>query len=337
MNLELIRRSLSEITHILPIDRFALLNGVMCSFMGLTFNTNGTLSLLWLEYDEQYREKLEEAELAPPEAEPKIFTNRMKLLGGRSIEPRNGLENVRTVSFGGKEFSSRSGGGSLVGGGSWEKAALFTRFMLSDWKAEGFEWPDMDYVYLKHVDIDGHFDRIPDIAPAAPISFGCFGGIRRSHPQIPVTLVVDGEKQSLSFDMDGEEIAVTIEQVSLLDMYNECEKKLDSIKDRLSAEDLSEQRKAVFGMLEENCPRGDMFAAVEYTAPEGVSLQFHSCAWLDRVPVHRGGNRSGIFMVKSDSGNKCAVIQESFAPDTKEIKAELITCTVMEKPFTVTI
>lgn len=91
MNFQVLQRQLSQIKEIAVIGRTAEIDGIICHVMGMVRRDDDTLQMLILQYDEEYRRKLAEAEIAELTDAPEeligglgeLITNRIEQRGDR--------------------------------------------------------------------------------------------------------------------------------------------------------------------------------------------------------------------------------------------------------------
>lgn len=100
---------------------------------------------------------------------------------------------------------------------------------------------------------------------------------------------------------------------------------------RMSEEEFEQRKKQFWEILEEHCPKGKHYLAVEYECSEDISLNFYEKEYLDTIPKPREGSASSIFMcIKPEKeegihGYKLrgCVIQKPLDGDVHSLEAEL--------------
>lgn len=333
MNFQVLQHQLTKIKEITVMSRNAEIDGVICHVMGMVLRDDHSLQMLILQYDEAYREKLEEAEIRELTGSPvDPVTNRSEQLGHRELRPALHFHGAEKVCIGDMELTANESG-SRCGVEQWDKVALFTRFLLNGWDPAGIDTQDINAMFLTSLTFEGVYDAIPTFEPEASIRFSMRQGSTRHLVELPVTLAVGSEyPDKLYFTDRGSEERhwAQINRVTLCNMWEEMSKTFDDprMKEQFTSEDLS-QRKAEFEEhFSEMCPKGMCFAVIEYECEEDISLQFYSKRWLDAEPIH-SGSVMGFFMSPDEPLGKlglklrAAVIQEPIAPNTASIEAEL--------------
>lgn len=194
MNLQGLQRQLSQISEIAVIGRTAEVDGIIYHAMGMVRGDDGTLQMLVLQYDEAYRRKLEEAEIAEFADTPEeLITNRIEKRGDRSIRPDLRFHHVEKIRIGDLELTVNGSSGSICGPRRWDRAALFTQFLLNGWNPGGIDTEDIDAMFLMELDLAGTYDAIPTFDAGAPICFSMGRDSTNHLVELPVTLAIGGE------------------------------------------------------------------------------------------------------------------------------------------------
>lgn len=334
MNFQVLQNPLSHIKEIAVISRNAEIDGVICHIMGMVRRDDHTLQMLILQYDEAYREKLENAEIAVLTASPgELITNRIEQRGDRNLKPTLCFSSVEKVCFGDLELTTNESGSGKCGTEQWDKVALFTQFLLKGWSPVGIDTKDIGAMFLTNLTFVGTYDAIPAFDTEAPIRFSMRRDSTHHLVEKPVTLTVGSEypdKLYFSDKVSGEQHWVQINSVTLCDMWVEMLKTFDNprLKEQVSLEELARSKAEFEERFSEMCPKGMCYPVIEYECEEDISLQFYSKRWLDAEPIHKK-SALGFFM-KSDEpiGKlglklKAAIIQEPMMANIVNIEAEL--------------
>lgn len=334
MNFQALQRELSQIKEMAVSGRNAEIDGAICHVMGMVRRDDHTLQMLILQYDEAYREKLREAEIANLTDFPvKLITNRIEQRGDRYQETTLRFGGVEKASIGALELTTSESSSGICGTEQWDKAALFTQFLLNGWNAAGIDTKDINAMFLTNLKFDGQYDAIPVFDAEAPVRFSMRRYSMRHLVELPVTLVVgSGYPDKLYFadKVSGEQHWVKINRVILQDMWAEMSKVFENprMKEQFSPEELDRKRTEFEERFSKMCPKGMCYPVVKYECEEGISFQFYSKRWLDAEPIHNNSAMS--FFMKPDEPTgelgmelKAAVIQEPMAANTVSLEAEL--------------
>ncbi|EHQ89844.1 hypothetical protein [Desulfosporosinus youngiae] len=334
MNFQELQNRLSQIKEIAVISRNAEIDGVICHIIGMVCRDDHTLQMLILQYDEAYREKLENAEIAVLTASPgEALTNRIEQRGDRDLEPTLRFGSVEKVSFGDLELTTNGGDSSKCGTKQWDKVALFTQFLLKGWSPVGIDTKDIGAMFLTNLTFTGAYDAIPAFDTEVPIRFAMRQDSTRHLVEMPVTLTVGSEypdKLYFTDKISGEQHWVQINRVTLCDMWVEMEKTFANprLKEQLSPEEVDRSKGEFEKLLSEMCPKGMCYPVIEYECEENIFLQFYSKGWLDAEPIHKN-SVLGFSMKTEESMGKLGfklkgdIIQEPMPANTVSIEAEL--------------
>ena len=210
---------------------------------------------------------------------------------------------------------------------------LFFDMMDAGWTVP--EWlKDTDWDNLQLVTLNiSNREKLPAYSLDMPITI-----MHRPNPirhilEKTVTLNV-GKSCSFSFmDHYGDKVQCYINNVILIDVWNDTEKQLNDpkLKERFSPEQLQQARKYSYDALEQNCPKGMCYIGIEYECSKDLSFTFYSKQYLKSRPEEHRGSASFFLMgFKSDKKTgthnlplKGCVIQTPVPPDTAKIPAEL--------------
>lgn len=334
MNLQGLQQQISQIKEMAIIGRSTEINGVICHVMGMVLSNCNKLQMLVLQYDEVYRSKLEESEIADLSSFPADeLSNRIELRRDKNPRPAVRLSSSEKVCIGGLELTSNESSSGICGTQEWDKLVLFSHFLINGWNPIGINTWELSTLFLTTLTFDGVYETIPEFDAEAQIRFNMRQDSMCHLVELPVTLSVGSEypeKLYFSDKVSGERHWVQINKVTLCDMWTEILKTFDKpqMKERFSPEELDQHRAEFKKRFAEICPKGMCYMVIEYECEEDISLQFYSKRWLDTKPIY--SNSSMGFFMKPDEQMgklgmklKAAVIQEPLEPDTSSIEAEL--------------
>ena len=199
---------------------------------------------------------------------------------------------------------------------------------VPDWLREK-EWDELQLVTLKIADLK----RLPGYSPQMPILIKHRPDSIRHIVEKTITLTV-GKKRSFSFlDHDGEQVWCHINDVTLIDVWEDTEKQFQDPKyiKKVSPEQLAEIKESCYKALEQNCPQGMCYIGIEYECSKDFSLQFYTKEYLSSYPeCHSGSAFFFLMRLKPDKDTgthglplKGCVMQTPLSPDTVKIPAEL--------------
>lgn len=331
MNIKYLQEQLSRIDEVKIIGKAKEINGVIYNVAALVrYGTD--LRLIIIDYDEQYRQQIEDREMSEScEERHKPETNRI-LIKSREHDFKP-LRTIKSVIIGSKEFEVSGSEGSGLSVQDGESIVLLTELLRCGWNPEGIDFQRIDNLYLTSVELKGEFSKISEIEENPRLHFTMRNDSIAHIVEHPVKLTVNGEyteKLWLKSKKTGEENWVQINKVYLQDMWSEMEKTFSQPKllERMTPEEIEKAKKDFEKHFIKICPKGMCFPIVEYECDESISLEFHSTKYLESQPVSNGSSMG--FIVSSDKKTgilgmklKVAVIQEPMDINTEIIEAEL--------------
>lgn len=331
MNIRYLQKLLSRIDEIKIIGKSAEIDGVICNVAGIV-RYGMQLRLIILEYDEHYRQQIEEREMLElSDGTHESETNRIMMKGReKAIQP---FRPIKSVFIGDVEFGVSGSEKRRLNIQDGESVLFLTELLRNDWKPEGIDYQDIDMLFLTSLELTGDFTKIPDFENNNQIHFTMRKDSTSFLVEQPVTLIVNGEyPEKLWFKNEetGEVNWAQINRVYLMDMWVDMGKTLSDPKrlKQMTKEQIDKAKKDFEERFLEICPKGMCYPIVEYECEECISLQFYTKNYLESKPVH---NNSGIgLIVGTEKATgilgmklKAAVIQEPVTVDTVSIKAEL--------------
>lgn len=333
MNIKYIQEQLSRIDEIKIIGKNAEIDGVVCNIVGIV-RYGKKLRLIILEYDEVYRQKVEEMELSGPCEFRQQEINRSILKGRDRIEAIQPFRPIKSVFIGEMEFDINVTENLLLNSKDGESVLFLSELLRNGWNPEGVDYQNIDMLFLISIEFAGDFTEIPKFDDNAKLHFTMNKDCVSYLIEQPVILTVNEEyREKLWFKNKetDEEHWTQINRVYLMDVWSDMEKNLSDPKllEHMTKKQIEEAKMHIEKSLIEVCPKGMYYPVIEYESEEDISLEFHTKEFLDSKPVHHGNGSIG-FIIRSDNSTgilgtklKAAIIQEPVSGNTKIIEAEL--------------
>lgn len=331
MNIRNLQKLLSRIDEIKIIGKAAEIDGVVCNVAGVV-RYGQQLHLIILEYDEQFRQQIEEMEISElceisqvPETNRIMFKRRKN-----TAQP---FRLIKSVFIGDVEFEVSGSENRRLSVQDGESVLFLSELLRNGWIPEGVDYQNIDNLFLTSIEFVGEFAKIPDFENKPLLHFVMSNDSVSYLVEQPVTLIVKGEyPEKLWFKNKetGEEHWVQINRVYLNDMWDEMERIFSgpNLLKQITKEQIAKAKKDFEERLLEICPKGMCYPIVEYECEECISLQFHTKKFLDSMPDHKNGSVG--FIVRADKSTgilgmklKAGIIQEPVATNTVIIEAEL--------------
>ena len=333
MNIKYIQKLLSRIDEIKIIGKTTEIDGVVCSIAGIV-RYGQKLRLVILEYDEVYRQKVEEMELSEPCEVRQPETNRSILKGRGRIEAAQPFRPIKSVFIDEMEFEINVTENRLLSFKDGESVLFLSELLRNGWNPEGIDYQSIDMLFLTSIEFAGDFVEIPEFDDNVKLHFNMNNDNISYLVEQPVILNVNGEyPEKLWFKNkeDSEEHWVQINKVYLMYIWGDMEKSFSSPKlsENMTKEQIDEARRNIERSFIEACPKGMYYPVIEYESEEDISLEFHTKKFLDSEPVHHGNGSIG-FIIRPDKPTgvlgtklKAAIIQEPILGNRDIIEAEL--------------
>lgn len=331
MNIRYLQEMLSRMDEIKIIGKSAEIDGVVCNVAGIV-RYGLQLRLVIFEYDELYRQEIEEMEIAELcDIEQGAETNRIRMKSKEKVSQP--FRAIKSVFIGDTEFEVSGSENQRLSVKDGESILLISELLRNGWNPKGIDYQDIDMLFLTMIELVGDFSKIPDFESDALLHFTMRKDSISYFVEQPVRLVVDGdypEKLLFKSKEDDEEHWAQINRVYLNDMWSEMEKTFSDPKllNHMTEEQIANAKKDFEKTFIEICPKGMCYPIVEYECEEFISLQFYTEKYLDSKPVYN--NHSIGFIVGADKkiGKlgmklKAAIIQEPISKNTEYIEAEL--------------
>lgn len=332
MNIRCLNEFLCRKEEIAVIGKSAEIDGIIYNVMGVV-RIGLQLQLLILQYDEAFRQSIEEDEASFCEVPHKPESNRELLSRKRQHDAVNPFWSVGSVFIGEKEFEVHGAERRRLSIQSWEDVLLISEFLRNGWKADGIDFQSIDMLFLTSLELDGEYAATPYLDKNLALRFSMRTDSVDHLVEQPITLTVGGEyhdKLWLKDSSDGKEHWFMINKIYLTDMWAEMEELLNSpkIQEQMTQEQIAQAKSDFEEKFVKICPRGMLFPVVEYECEEGISLQFYTKDYLEAKPENKNSGIGFIVRPENPTGIlglklKAAIVQEPVPPDTVSIEAEL--------------
>lgn len=330
MNIKYIQKLLFRVDEIKTISKTAEINGVVCNVAGLIRNGQ-QLRLVIVEYDEQYRDQIEEREtfeICEDRQAPE--TNRIMMKSREKVSQP--FSYVKSVIIGDTEYEVKGSEGRRLSIQDGESVLFLSELLRNRWNPEGVDNQHVDMLFVTTIDLAGDYDKIPELEAECSLRFVMGKNSVSYLVEQPVTLIIDGKySDKLWFkNKDGEVRWTQINRVYLSDMWVEMEKAFSHPKllEQMTNEEIDERKKEFEENFSKICPKGMCFPIIEYECEDNISLEFYTKKFLESMPVQKNGGMGFIVGADKPTGVlgmklKVAIIQEPVPMDTKSIKAEI--------------
>jgi hypothetical protein len=331
MNIKYLQKLLSRINEIKIIGKNTEINGAVCNVVGVV-RYDSQLRLIILSYDEQFREQIEEREIAGLCNDEYIpETNRIIMKGKDRVS--HPLIHIASVSIGDIKFEVSGSQNQRLNDKDGESALFLSELLRNGWNPEGVDYQNIEMLFLTSIELVGDFAEIPDFGDNPLLHFIMGRNSVSYVVEKPVMLTVNGEySEKIWFknEDNSEEHWFQINKVYLSDMWGEMEKTFadPKILNQMTKEQIAEARINVERRFKEVCTKGMCYPIVEYECEECISLQFYTKKYLESKPVNRNYGMGLIVGADKPTGVlgkklKTAIIQEPVLADTVSIEAEL--------------
>lgn len=228
--------------------------------------------------------------------------------------------------------------GAVEHGDYGEAYMLFIRMYEAGWRMSAesaFMDVPWEQIAITNIEFREEYEKLPEWKE--PMEVQVFPVPANVSVEKPITLECGKGMEIEFFLEDGSPATCYINKVELMDVWADQEKTFaeDSYRKKMlqhmSEEEFEQMKKQFWEILEEHCPRGKHYLAVEYECSEDVSLNFYEKEYLDAIPKPREGSASSIFMrIKPEKeegihGYKLlgCVIQKPLDGDVHSLEAEL--------------
>ncbi|MBP7401598.1 MAG: hypothetical protein KBA30_03190 [Clostridia bacterium] len=335
MNIRDLESRIAEIGETAVIGKAASIDGTVLEIPGLV-RIGERVRLVALLYDEEWRDRQEAREAdGPVDAGCLQPTLRERLRAAVDDRMPNPVHSAAEIRIGDRSFTVSCVETTRISPLDGETMVLVSRFLEAGWKPAGIGEPDMTSLFLSRFEFEGSFERIPEIPPDPPIRLALRGSGTPGLVEMPLHLTIgDGPFERVVFTDSGtgDSHWMQIHRVYLLDMREQISAIFSSEEaiGRMTPEQLADLRARFEENLDISCPRGMRYPVIEYECEEGISMQFHSRAALDAVPLRTQGAHSTGILVGSPGGTgalgtrlKSAAVQDPVPAGTVQIEAEL--------------
>jgi len=331
MNIRYLQKLLSRIDEIKVIGKNAIIEGVVCNVAGIV-RYGLQLRLILLEYDEHFRQQIEEREISELcDVTHESETNRIMMVSREKVTQP--FKPIKSVFIGDIEFEVSGSENHRLNVQDGESVLFLSELLRNGWNPEGIDYQDIDMLFLTSLDLVGDFTEIPYFENNLVIHFTMRKDSTSYLVEQPITLTVNGnypEKLWFKNKETGEENWAQINRVYLMDMWVDMEKTFSNpnLLKHMTIEQIATTKKDFGEKFLEICPKGMCYPIVEYECEEYISLQFYTKNYLESKPVHKNGGMGFIVGTEKATGIlgmklKAAIIQEPVIADTVSIEAEL--------------
>ncbi len=267
--------------------------------------------------------------------QPKKKRTQRQLIREQEIE--NGCySNCREFRIGNKKLCTQSGCSGVLRPDNYEDIKLFLDMMDAGWEIpEWLEEKDWDRLQLDTLVFTG-LKRLPRYSSDMPIVIKHGRGAQRHllHRAKQIMLEI-GKPCSFQFTAhDGEKVHCYINDVLLVDLWEEAGKKFDDARyqEHFTEEQLQEIKSQYYEALRQSCPKGMCYIGIAYECSKDINLQFYAREFLDSYPEPHSGSVSFLVMRWTPDQQtgihglplKGGTIDVPFSPDTTTIAAELL-------------
>lgn len=228
--------------------------------------------------------------------------------------------------------------GSLKNNDQCEVQILCMLMRQAGWQIEKesvFYKAGWDALTFTEVELGDEFERLPDWKSNLTAVFDVMP--RGCVVEMPVVLE-PGKEKTINFAMeDGSDAECYINKVYLMDVWADAKEHFEHSEYRermlqhMTVEEFETGKNHFMQALEETCPPGKYYMAVEYECSRDVSVSFYDKGYLDTVPKPKMGSATALLIsVKPDKkmgshGLKLrgCVIQTPLDAETESLDAEL--------------
>lgn len=266
---------------------------------------------------------------------PKKKRTQRMILKEQEIESTSYLH-CREFKIGNKKLCSQGGCGGVLMPENYEEVKLFLDMIDAGWKIPDWlkneDWERLQLVTLNIANLK----RLPKYSSDMPITIKHDSGFGRHFLNRAKSITLEIGK-SLSFQFtahDGEKVQCYINNVMLIDVWEDAKKQFDDIKyrERFTEEQLQEMKSHYYEALIQSCPKGMCYIGIEYELSRDINLQFYAKDYLESYPKTHSGSAAFLMMrLKPDKKTgvhglplKGYVIDTPFTSDTTAISAELL-------------
>ncbi|MCM1047201.1 MAG: hypothetical protein NC433_02100 [Clostridiales bacterium] len=244
----------------------------------------------------------------------------------------------REFRIGNKKLRIQGGSGGALIPENYEEIKLFLDMMDAGWNVPEWlkneEWDRLQLVTLR---ID-NIKRLPKYSPDMPITVKHGPDWEKHLLNRAKTITLEiGKPLSFRFTAhDGEKVQCHINNVTLIDVWEDAGKQFSDAKskyrERFTKEQLQEIERHYYEALEQNCPKGMCYIGIEYECSRDINLQFYSKDYLESYPESHNGSASFVMMrLKPDKKKgthgmllKGYAVATPFPPDTTTASVELL-------------
>ena len=243
-----------------------------------------------------------------------------------------------------------SGGqsGAIRQGDYLEAYILFAKMSEAGWEMSQdflfYTYP-WDFLAVTNIELRGEFDSLPEWNEDMEIFYDV---MPKQYPVEKSVLLECGKTTDIEFNLeDGKKAICYINKIELHDIWAGQEERftdpkyVERVLEHMSEEEFEKMKEDFYKILEEHCPKGKCFMAMEYEcSDENIGLQFYDKEYLDTIPQPSSGSCSGLMMnnkPEKETGIhglklRGAIIQKPLDKEVTNLEAELFSYhTMVEK------
>ena len=220
-----------------------------------------------------------------------------------------------------------------------EAYMLFIKMQQAGWKVSEespFYHLLWEILAITTIELRDEFDSIPEWKEEIEILYDT--NFKRYPVEKPVLLEC-GKTADIAFGLeDGKQAMCYINKIELHDIWAEQDERFadpvyrERVLQHISEEEFEKMKEDFYRILEEHCPRGKCYIALEYEcSEENIGLNFYDKECLDSVPQPSSGSCSSMMMhhkPEKETGIhglklRGEIIQKPLDKDTESLEAEL--------------
>ena len=242
----------------------------------------------WIRAERTHRESMKES--MEEEREQSLFLHIREI--------RNGEKEVEIAG-------AQSGG--LMQNDYFEAYILFYRMSQAGWKMTSdspFYDVAWEYLSITNIEICGEFESLLEVPEWNEDTELVYDTMPVRYPIEKPAFLECGKSLDIEFELEDSKKAVCyINKIELHDVWAEQEKHFadpayrERVLQCMSGAAFEKMKEDFHKILEEHCPRGKCFMALEYEcSEENIGLHFYDKEYLDSVPKASSGSCSSLMM-----------------------------------------
>lgn len=267
-------------------------------------------------------------------------THRISLKHSMESENQSFFLHIREFQNGDKSYETAGAqSGALMQNDCFEAYMLFMKMNQARWKlSEDSPFYDIGWerIAVTNIELRGEFESLPEWEEDMQV---LYDSIPERCPIEKPVLLECGKTMDIEFPLaDGNSAVCYINKIDIIDIWASQEKRFadpeykERMLQHISVDEFEEMKKNFYKILEEHCPRGKCFMAIEYEcSEENIGLTFYDKEYLDTVPQPSSGSCSSLMMFNkpdTETGShglklRGEIIQKPLDKDVQALEAEL--------------